>query len=234
MDTREKRELALRERVLRGAERWSRNTRDLKPLQIGQKVLVQNQHGAGKISKKWDRTGQVIEDLGYNKYRIRVDGSGRVSDRNRQFLRQITPATPSLPGPSPGPSCHDTAPAESPVLPPVQPPVQLPVQPPVQPLAQPPVQQPVLPPLLPPVQPLVLPPVQPQLPPTQGPAPVTVDIESQPEAREPPHSEPEPGHADSEPVPRELPPEQPARTSPVPLRRSKRSNLGIPRDRLNL
>ena len=25
--------------------------------------------------------------LGYNKYRIRVDGSGRVTDRNRQFLR---------------------------------------------------------------------------------------------------------------------------------------------------
>ena len=196
MDTRDKRELALRERVLRGAERWSRHTRDLKPLQIGQKVLVQNQHGAGKIAKKWDRTGQVIEDLGYNKYRIRVDGSGRVSDRNRQFLRQITPATPSLPGPgpSPGPSCHDTAPAQSPVLPPVQP----------------------------------------QPPPMQAPAPVTVDTEPQPEAPEPLHSEPEPGHADSEPVLRELPSEQPTGTSPVPLRRSKRSNLGKPPDRLNL
>ena len=122
MDTREKRELALRERFLKGAERWSRNTRDLKPLQIGQKVLIQNQHGAGKIAKKWDRTGQVVEDLGYNKYRVKVDGSGRVSDRNRQFLRQITPVTPSLPGPgpSPGPSCHDTA--QSSVQPPVQPP----------------------------------------------------------------------------------------------------------------
>ena len=199
VDTREKRELALRERVLRGAERWSRHTRDLKPLQIGQKVLVQNQHGAGKIAKKWDRTGQVIEDLGYNKYRIRVDGSGRVSDRNRQFLRQITPATPSLPGPgpSPGPSCHDTAPAQSPVLPPVQPHMQ------------------------------------PPPPPTQGPAPVTEDTQPEPEpeaAPEPLHSEPEPGHADSEPELRELP----AGTSPVPLRRSKRSNLGKPRDRLNL
>ena len=54
---------------------------------IGQKVLIQNQHGAGKIAKRWDRTGQVIEDMGHNKYRVRVDGSGRVSDRNRQFLR---------------------------------------------------------------------------------------------------------------------------------------------------
>ena len=195
VDTREKRELALRERLLRGAERWSRNTRDLKPLRIGQKVLIQNQHGAGKIAKKWDRTGQVVEDLGYNKYRVRVDGSGRVSDRNRQFLRQITPVTPSLPGPSPSsvPSCHDTAPAQSPVLPPVQP----------------------------------------ALPPTQGPAPVTVDTEPQPEAAPGHlHSEPEPGHADSEPELRELPPEQPAGTSPVPLRRSTRSRR--PPDRLNL
>ena len=58
---------------------------------VGQKGLIQNQHGAGKIAKKWDRTGQVVEDLGYNKYRVRVDGSGRVSDRNRQFLRQTRP-----------------------------------------------------------------------------------------------------------------------------------------------
>ena len=41
---------------------WSRNTQetqDLKHIVIGQKVLIQNQHGAGKIAKKGDRTGQV-------------------------------------------------------------------------------------------------------------------------------------------------------------------------------
>ena len=71
---------------------------------------------------------------------------------------------------------------------------------------------------------------------TQGPAPVTVDTEPQPEAPAPLPSEPEPGHADSEPMPRELlpAPEQQAGTSPVPLRRSKRANFGVPRDRLNL
>lgn len=69
---------------------------------------------------------------------------------------------------------------------------------------------------------------------TQGPAPVTVDTEPQPEAPAPLPSEPEPGHADSEPVPRELQPKQQAGTSPVPLRRSKRANFGVPRDRLNL
>ena len=55
IDMREKRELALRERFLRGAERWSQNTLELKPL------LIQNQHGAGKMAKKLDRIGQVVE-----------------------------------------------------------------------------------------------------------------------------------------------------------------------------
>ena len=87
--------------MLRGAEKWTEHTRSLKPLQLGEKVIVQNQYGAGKIAKKWDRTGQVVEDLGYNKYRIRIDGSGRISDRNRQYLRKFTPFTSTLPGPKP-------------------------------------------------------------------------------------------------------------------------------------
>ena len=63
--------------------------------------MLQNQHGGRKIAKKWDRTGLVLENLGYNKYRIKVDGSGRVTDRNRQYLRQFTPVTNSQPGPRP-------------------------------------------------------------------------------------------------------------------------------------
>ena len=63
--------------------------------------MLQNQHGAGKASKRWDRTGLVLDDLGHNKYRIKVDGSGRVTDRNRQFLRQFTPVTQAQPGPRP-------------------------------------------------------------------------------------------------------------------------------------
>ena len=103
VDCREKRELAMKARFSRGLERWSEHTRNLAPLSLGQKVLIQNQYGAGKTAKKWDRSGTVIKDLGYNKYRIRVDGSGRVTDRNRQFLRQFSSVTPSEPGPSPPP-----------------------------------------------------------------------------------------------------------------------------------
>ena len=63
--------------------------------------MLQNQHGAGKASKRWDRTGLVLDDLGHNKYRVKVDGSGRVTYRNRQFLRQFTPVTQAQPGPRP-------------------------------------------------------------------------------------------------------------------------------------
>ena len=37
--------------------------------------------------------------MGYNKYCIKVDGSGHITDRNHQFLHQFTPVTPQLPGP---------------------------------------------------------------------------------------------------------------------------------------
>ena len=54
-----------------------------------------------KLQKKWDRLGLVLEHLGFNKYRVKIDGSGRDTDRNRQFLKQFTPVTPSMPGPTP-------------------------------------------------------------------------------------------------------------------------------------
>ena len=105
IDCREKRELAMRKRVItRGMERWSEHTRDLPPLDPGSKVLIQNQYGAGKIAKKWDKSGMILEHLGFNKYRVKVDGSGRIKERNRQFLKKFTPVTPALPGPNPNSS----------------------------------------------------------------------------------------------------------------------------------
>ena len=50
IDCRESQEVALRNRFIKGAERWSTHTRDLRPLKPGMKVILQNQHGAGKIA----------------------------------------------------------------------------------------------------------------------------------------------------------------------------------------
>ena len=83
----------MKHRVHLGMERWSAQSKGLSALKVGQHVTIQNQRGAGKIAKRWDRTGVVVEDLGHNKYRVRIDGSGRVTDRNRQFLRLFKPAT---------------------------------------------------------------------------------------------------------------------------------------------
>ena len=94
VDNAEKRELAMKKRFCLGRERWSLHTRALQPLQAGQRVLIQNQSGAGKAAKRWDRTGTVLEDNGYDKYSVRVDGSNRVTDRNRRYLRQFKPDSP--------------------------------------------------------------------------------------------------------------------------------------------
>ena len=97
---RESRELAMKHRIHLGRERWTQKTKELPDIKVGQHVNIQNQRGSGKIAKRWDRTGVVVEDLGYQKYRVRIDGSGRTTDRNRQFLRIFKPATFTY---SPGP-----------------------------------------------------------------------------------------------------------------------------------
>ena len=137
VDCREKRELAMKSRFARNLERWSEHTRNLSPLSLGQKVLIQNQHGAGKIARRWDRSGTVIENLGFNKYRIRVDGSGRVTDRNRQFLRQFSSVTPPEPGPVPTVS-PPTLPVPTQSVPPVSVPTATDLQTPSPPTPSPP------------------------------------------------------------------------------------------------
>ena len=102
-DTLSAREEALRNRHHKISERLSEHTRHLPPLKVGDHVRLQNQ--TGPHPTKWDRTGLVIEVRQFDQYVIRVDGSGRVTLRNRRFLRQYTPVITReplamLPGPS--------------------------------------------------------------------------------------------------------------------------------------
>ena len=64
----------------------------------------------GKAGKRWDRSGVVLEDNGYDKYTVKVDGSGRVIDRNRKYLRSFTPENSHL---LKGPSAHTQKSQES-------------------------------------------------------------------------------------------------------------------------
>ena len=89
-DNLSQRETALRQRHSLAQERWTEHTRQLSPLKVGDRVRLQNQ--TGNFPNKWDRTGCVVEVKQFHQYGIRVDGSGRLTLRNRRYLRRFTPA----------------------------------------------------------------------------------------------------------------------------------------------
>lgn len=89
------REEALRKRHMKIAERLSQHTKRLPPLSVGDHVRIQNQTGPHPL--KWDKTGRVIEVRQFDQYVIKVDGSGRVTLRNRKFLRKYIPVHPLPP-----------------------------------------------------------------------------------------------------------------------------------------
>ena len=84
------REEALRIRHMKDAERWTEHTKSIPPLIVGYYDRIQNQ--TGNNPRKWDKTGKVVEVRQHDQYAIRVDGSGRITLRNRRFLRKFTPA----------------------------------------------------------------------------------------------------------------------------------------------
>ena len=49
------------------------------------------QNLTGNHPQRWERTGTVVEVRQFHQYVIKVDGSGRITLRNRQHLRKFTP-----------------------------------------------------------------------------------------------------------------------------------------------
>ena len=94
-DTLAAREEALRNRHMKAVERWSENTRRLPPLTVGNHVRIQNQ--ISPHSTKWEKTGIIIEVRQFDQHVVRVDGSGRVTIRNRKYLRKYIPASQQSP-----------------------------------------------------------------------------------------------------------------------------------------
>ena len=104
------RELAMAKRHLLHHEAWSEHTKKLAGLQKGDKVFIQNQ--VGPNPRKWERTGTVVECKDHDQYAVKVDGTGRVTSRNRKFLRHLKlipkpPSSSSSPPTSPLPSQTD-------------------------------------------------------------------------------------------------------------------------------
>jgi hypothetical protein len=84
-------EEALRARFIRNSEKMNQHARALPQLNTGDKCFIQNQHG--NFPRKWDRTGTITEVLPFDQYVIKVDGTGRLTVRNRKFIKAYTPYT---------------------------------------------------------------------------------------------------------------------------------------------
>ena len=77
---------------MKAAERWTEYTKRLPPLVVDIHVRIQNQTGAHPT--QWDKTGVVIEVRQFDQYIVRDDGSGRITIRNRKFLKKYIQCTP--------------------------------------------------------------------------------------------------------------------------------------------
>ncbi len=88
------REQALAKRALKGIDKG----KELMPLGVGDSVQIQNQHG--NHPGKWYNTGVISAALPHRQYHVIVDGSRRVTLRNRRFLKKILPISRKEPGAS--------------------------------------------------------------------------------------------------------------------------------------
>lgn len=88
-DVAEWREKALAKRGTKIMDKLTEHTKELPELSVSDHVLIQNQ--LGNNPRRWEKRGIIVEVLPYRQYKVRVDGSRRITLRNRKFLRQYKP-----------------------------------------------------------------------------------------------------------------------------------------------
>ena len=72
-------------------EKLDERTKNLVPLEVGDHVSIQNH--TGPRPTHWDKSGTLVEKHGHRQYSVRLEGSQRVTLRNRKFLRKVDPTT---------------------------------------------------------------------------------------------------------------------------------------------
>ena len=85
----EQRELAHARRHVKMDETLHLRSRNLPSLRLYDVVSVQDQ--AGNNPRRWSKTGRIVEECGHDSYLVKIDGSNRITKRNRQFLRKLAP-----------------------------------------------------------------------------------------------------------------------------------------------
>ena len=88
----EERERAYAHRDKKIQKQYNEHAKDLKPMKIQTPVILQEKG-------KWQKTGRVVECLPNRQYRIRMDGSGRITLRNRKYLKEIINTPTVIPSP---------------------------------------------------------------------------------------------------------------------------------------
>ena len=88
-DLAERREQCFMRRHFLRAEKLDAPAKKLKDLRKGDSVYIQDQDGPSP--RKWSKSGIVLETLPHNSFLVKVDGSGKLTKRNRQFLRKFDP-----------------------------------------------------------------------------------------------------------------------------------------------
>ena len=89
VETLANREKALAKRHSREQEKWSEHTKALPVLTVGDNVYIQNL--VGNHPRRRERTGVIVEVRQFHQYVVKIDGSGRLTLRNRQHLRKFIP-----------------------------------------------------------------------------------------------------------------------------------------------
>ena len=102
------REQAFAKRHAKMEERLASGSKPLPTLSVGDTVVVQDQSNPLKPGK-WTKTGTVVEQLPHDSYMVVIHGSRAPTQRNRKFLRRITPFHPMIP--------HSTLPTTLPAMP---------------------------------------------------------------------------------------------------------------------
>ena len=66
--------------------------REKETLVKGDNVLCRNVR-----TKKWDRSGVIVEVGDYRQCLVKMDGSGRISLRNQRHIQKLAPTGPNMP-----------------------------------------------------------------------------------------------------------------------------------------
>ena len=90
---------------------YDKISKELSLLQNGDKVLCQNTK-----TKKWDRSGTIVELAQHRQYLIKMDGSGRLSHRNRRHLKKCIERIPQPPQPPQPASTENITPLPQPLV----------------------------------------------------------------------------------------------------------------------